>query len=389
MEWVKTTAKTLPEAIDLALDNLGVDESEAEIVVLEEPRPGLFGRMRGTARVEARVKPKAIRPKTERNRNRRSRSEGGSKGKGGDRGRNRSRTRSGGQSGSRGPGGRDSGGGGGRGERTDDTSTRGDDRVSGPKDSDDTASSRGGRGSGDGGEGRGRGRGGDGRKRSQRRASSSDHDTKPKEETPVEEVAEHLRTFLSGLTEAFGFDSDVTIDSSEPDVLIGRIEGQHGLLVGPKGRTLDAIQELARISCQRSVPSSIRIKVDVGGYREQRVAALAEFARKAADSAVESSVEVAMEPMSPADRKAVHDALSDDDRVETRSVGSEPRRKVLVVPLEDAGADDEIEDDGAANGSAGDSDDHLEESSGAGTDDEHEGEADLVDADAGGGDVED
>ena len=70
MEWVKTTAKTLPEAIDLALDNLGVDESEAEIVVVEEPRQGLFGRMRGTARVEARVKPKAIRPKNERSRNR-------------------------------------------------------------------------------------------------------------------------------------------------------------------------------------------------------------------------------------------------------------------------------------------------------------------------------
>ena len=87
MEWVTTTAKTLPEAIDLALDNLGVDESEAEIVVLEEPSKGLFGRVRGTARVEARVKPKAIRPKTERGRNRRGRGDAKSRGERGRRGR--------------------------------------------------------------------------------------------------------------------------------------------------------------------------------------------------------------------------------------------------------------------------------------------------------------
>ncbi len=398
MEWVKTTAKTLPEAIDLALDNLGVDESEAEIVVLEEPRPGLFGRMRGTARVEARVKPKAIRPKIERNRNRRSRSEGGSKGKGGDRGKNRSRNRSGGQSGSRdggrsgGDGGKGDGGGRGRGK--DESSASGNDRSAGSKGPNDTGS---GRGSGSGGKGRGRGGREEGRTRSQGRSSSNDHDTKPKEDTPVEEVEEHLRTFLSGLTEAFGFDSEVTVDSSEQDVLIGRIEGQHGLLVGPKGRTLDAVQELARISCQRAVPSSIRIKVDVGGYREQRIAALGEFARKAAASAVEESAEVALEPMSAADRKAVHDALSEDDRVETRSVGSEPRRKVLVVPLVDADEDDEEDDDEeTANGSADDGNEQVDDTAtDTATDDTdtdtddigQEDEGDLVDA--GGGEVED
>ena len=166
----------------------------------------------------------------------------------------------------------------------------------------------------------------------------------------MEEVAAHLRTFLTELTEAFGFDSDVVIDDSEEDSLIGRIEGRHGLLVGPKGRTLDAVQELARISCQRAVPSSVRIKVDVGGYREQRIAALAGFAAKAAEKAVADGVEVALEPMSPADRKAVHDALSDDGRVETRSVGSEPRRKVLVVPLDaDDGDDDHGVDDRAVD----------------------------------------
>lgn len=156
----------------------------------------------------------------------------------------------------------------------------------------------------------------------------------------MQEVADHLKTFLGGLTEAFGLDGDVDIDDSEPDVLVATVDAQHGLMVGPKGRTLDAIQELARVSAQRTTPSSIRIKVDVGGYRRQRAEALETFAHKAADKAVDNGVEVALDPMSPADRKIIHDALNGDVRVETRSVGNEPRRKVLVVPVSSNGSSD-------------------------------------------------
>lgn len=378
MEWVKTTAKTLPEAIDLALDNLGVDESEAEIVVLEEPRQGLFGRMRGTARVEARVKPKPIRPKTERNRNRRNKAEG--KGKGNDRNRRRSgssggsgggqssgRNRGGGDnrnrdgegssSGDRGgrrSGGRDGGGrdGGGRdGGRSGGRNGGGQGQKGRDGNRNDDGRNRSRQGSGGGSEDGGRKSAGRGGKESAARGGGNQTETKPKEETPVEEVAAHLKTFLSDLNEAFGFDGPVSVDSSEDDILVGRIEGRHGLMVGPKGRTLDAIQELARISCQRAVPSSVRIKVDVGGYRQERVEALAAFAAKAADRAAADQSEVALEPMSPADRKAIHDALSEDDRVETRSVGTEPRRKVLVVPVlvnDDDGDDDDVADDDVA-----------------------------------------
>ena len=66
MEWVETTAKTTDEAQDLALDQLGVAADEAEFEILEEPKSGLFGRVRGEARVRARIKPTAVRPKQER-----------------------------------------------------------------------------------------------------------------------------------------------------------------------------------------------------------------------------------------------------------------------------------------------------------------------------------
>ena len=58
MEWVETTARTIEEAKDLLLDQLGVDEPETEFEILEEPKPGLFGRTKGQARVRARVRPK-------------------------------------------------------------------------------------------------------------------------------------------------------------------------------------------------------------------------------------------------------------------------------------------------------------------------------------------
>src|SRR5271165_1303595 len=68
MEWVETTGRTVAEAKDAALDQLGVDDADAEFVVVNEPRAGLFGRMRGEARVRARVQPTSPRPKRARSR---------------------------------------------------------------------------------------------------------------------------------------------------------------------------------------------------------------------------------------------------------------------------------------------------------------------------------
>ncbi|MEL7155618.1 MAG: RNA-binding cell elongation regulator Jag/EloR [Actinomycetota bacterium] len=338
------TAKSLPEAIDLALDNLGVDEAEAEIEVLEEPKQGLFGRTRGNARVKARVKPKETRPKQERGRNRRRRSEGGGGGgRGGSEGRNRNR-RSGG--GGRSEGGRNEG------SRSEGSRSEGGRNESGRNE--------GGRGGGRGGE-RGRSTssereqsgtsprsGGD--SKAGRDSSNRARDTKnrqadePTKEVSVEEVSAHVESFLSGLVEAFGVDGGVRIDADDDDGIIGVVEGQHGLMVGPKGRTLESIQELTRVTAQRSAPSNVRIKVDVGGYRAMRAEALQRFAMKAAEAALADGKERALEPMNSADRKIVHDALNEVDGIETRSAGTDPRRRVVVVPL-DVDLDDEDDDD--------------------------------------------
>ena len=149
----------------------------------------------------------------------------------------------------------------------------------------------------------------------------------------MEEVSAHLEGFLTGLTEAFGYEGGASVEAGEEEGILAAVDGRHGLMVGPRGRTLDAIQELARVSAQRTAPSNIRIKVDVGGYRAFRREALERFAAEVAEDALADGKERSLEPMSSADRKVVHDALSANESVETRSSGNEPNRRVVVVPL--------------------------------------------------------
>ncbi|MFV0256836.1 MAG: RNA-binding cell elongation regulator Jag/EloR [Acidimicrobiales bacterium] len=294
------TAKTVPEAIDLALDNLGVDEGEAEIEVLEEPKQGLFGRTRGTARVKARVKPRSSRPKVERNRNRKGKGEG---------------------------------------RKAGSSANGGGSRQNRERDSEADAASEEPASSSENGSGGGRKK-----ERSGRNRKARGTDVPAGEEASMDEVSTHLSGFLSGLTEAFGYEDGAQV-VEEDDGLVAVVNGRHGLMVGPRGRTLDAIQELARVSAQRSVPSNIRIKVDVGGYRELRREALARLAVRSAEEAEADGKERLLEPMNSADRKVVHDALNEVTGVETRSAGEEPHRRVVIVPVGEAGDDDTAEPD--------------------------------------------
>ncbi len=317
MEWVETTSKSVEEAKELALDKLGIDDADAEFEILEEPRQGLFGRTRGQARVRARIAPQSPRSKEERGRRRRK-PRSGSKQNGAKQGG----SKQGGQAKQQGRG-----SGGRKGGSDDSESAQSDSADQGQAKS----SNRGGRGGSRGSTGRGDKSEASGQRQRNRRPQRSN--SPKKEDASMEEVSACVETFLSGLVDAFDIDTKVVIDTSN-DEIMAQIEGKHGLLLGPKARTLDAIQELTRVTAQRTVPSSIRIKVDVGGYRLARKASLEEFARGAGEKAVEESMEVVLEPMSSADRKIIHDELNDFAGVSTRSAGTDPRRRVVVVPDE-------------------------------------------------------
>jgi len=339
VEWVQTTGKTVDEAKERALDELGVDDRDAEFEVLEEPRSGLFGFTRAEARVRARVKPTTPRPKQERGR-RRSGSGGG--------GRSRSSGGSGGRDRNRSGGGRSRSGGGNGGDNRanggdrDDSGSR-EERAERSRDESSDRSRSGGRGGGrsgggNGGRDRNRDRDRDREDRPRERSRSNDRPKEdkgePMTEASVQEQATAAEEFLSGLVGAFGLNGTVTSEEVDEAVEV-RIDGDDlGLLIGPKGRTLWAIQELTKTVVQRQQGGglSTRIRVDVAGYREKRKAALERFTRDAAAAVLESGQARALEPMGAADRKVVHDTVNDIDGVATRSEGEDPRRKVVIVP---------------------------------------------------------
>ena len=353
MEWVETTGRTIDEAKDAALDQLGVDETDAEFVIVAEPRPGLFGRMRGEARVRARVAPTSPRPKRGRT-------------------RRQDQRRSGGRSRANGGGDRSTGGGVAVADGEDADTEVSDDSGRGTGPSSNGARQAGATpgGSGPGSRRRrsrgGRGRGGSGRKPSGEQGSGEEDDgraTRPAgngndreaarsgrpraadggkeepvgEELSLEEQGETAREFIAGLVEELGLEAQISMKVVDEDTVEVAVDGESlGILIGPGGATLGALQELARTVVQkRTGGHSDRILVDVAGYRARRAEALQRFTRQIAEEVLASGTERALEPMSAADRKVVHDTVNELAGVRTRSEGEDPRRHIVISPVAD------------------------------------------------------
>ena len=296
MEWVETTGKTLAEAKDAALDQLGVHEEDAEFDILEEPQQGLFGRVRGEARVRARVRPAQARQKVDRrDRKRAERAE--------------------------------------KNDKSETTRSRGTTPTSsGIMDAVEAAPVA---------------------KAAKRVAKSPAKNVpkgpansavkspaknpakNPEGEHTVDagQVGEEARRFVDALVSAFRLNGTTELISDGDDLEI-RVHGQElGLLVGPRGTTLQAVQDLTRVASQRRLGDhDTRLRVDVGGYRERRRAALGTFATQMAQEVMASGVARVLEPMSSADRKVIHDTLATIEEISTRSEGDDPYRRVVIAP---------------------------------------------------------
>ncbi len=309
MEWVETTGKTLVEAVDSALTALGVDESDLEYEVLQEPKSGIRGKLgMGSARIRARVKP-ISREKPNDRRRRRSREEKGERSEGSDRNRPRSGAK-GEKSGKGKP--RSNDGNSDSGKESGKESGKDSDRAEGSGEAGRRNRRRGGAGRSSGGD----------RERSVEKSSVS-----------VEDQAKIAGEFLEGLVGSFGYSGSASSVIENDDITVS-IEGEGlGLLIGPQGVTLVAIEELSRAVLHRACGSgTARLHVDVTGYRAARREALAGFAAQVAARAVETGKEQALDPMNASDRKVVHDALVEFEGVETLSEGDDPRRYVVVRP---------------------------------------------------------
>lgn len=289
MEWVETTGRTIEEALDAALDELGVDENDVEYEVLARPRGGLLGRFGGEARVRARVKPISREKPGEARRRSRRRSPGG--------------------------------------DRRDERGSREPARArTGPNGSEERTATRPAR--------RRRRRGGGGGRGERPRQEEQGATVDEQPDISVDEQVDQAVDFTRGLVEAFGAKAEVGSRFEDEDTVLVEVTGENlGLLVGPRGATLAAIEELVRTVVQRQTGGhGVRVHVDVGGYRAKRREALAEFARQLAQRVRDEDAEQALEPMGASDRKVVHDVVAEMDGVSTISEGEEPRRRVVIRP---------------------------------------------------------
>jgi spoIIIJ-associated protein len=149
----------------------------------------------------------------------------------------------------------------------------------------------------------------------------------------VEDQAATVKTFIEGVVDRFGVTATTTT-RIEDNYIFVEVEGEDlGLLIGQRGATLEALQELARTVIQhRSDEQTGRVILDVAGFRAKRSAALAEFVQRVADEVKSTDVAQALEPMTAADRKIVHDTVNVIDGVVTTSEGVDPRRYVVIRP---------------------------------------------------------
>ena len=154
------------------------------------------------------------------------------------------------------------------------------------------------------------------------------------EDVPLEEQGAEASAFLLGLVERLGLRADVSAQVLDEDNVEVRVEGEElGILIGPRGNTLASLQELTRTVIQRRLGAhNGRLLVDVAGYRQKRRVALERFTREVAEQVKSTGQRRVLEPMSPPDRKVVHDTVNTIEGLSTTSEGEEPRRRVVILP---------------------------------------------------------
>lgn len=146
----------------------------------------------------------------------------------------------------------------------------------------------------------------------------------------LDEEADVAADFLEGLLDAMDLPGDLQIRILDDAAIVEVVEGDSGALIGRRGQTLEAIQELARCSLQREFQRRTRVRIDVEGYRERRIEKLLDKADEVIDDVLANNGSERLEPMDVFERKAVHELVASVDGVSSRSVGREPGRRVII-----------------------------------------------------------
>jgi spoIIIJ-associated protein len=147
----------------------------------------------------------------------------------------------------------------------------------------------------------------------------------------LEKESEIAADYLEDLLDIADLDGDIDMDVENDRAMVSVVGGDLDDLVGREGVVLEALQELTRLAVLTQTGHRSRLMLDIGGYRAGRRAVLSELGRTTAEAVAASGEKVRLEPMTPFERKIVHDAVAAAG-LSSESEGEEPNRRVVVLP---------------------------------------------------------
>ena len=167
-------------------------------------------------------------------------------------------------------------------------------------------------------------------------ATGADEDEEAPEEpsrdaADLEQESEIAADYVEGLLDVADLDGDIDMDVEGDRALVSVVGATLQELVGPRGEVLEALQELTRLAVHRQTGVRTRIMLDVGGYRARRRMELTALGRDAAEDVSRTGVARRLDPMTPFERKIIHDAVAAAG-LRSESEGEEPNRRVVVLP---------------------------------------------------------
>ena len=149
-------------------------------------------------------------------------------------------------------------------------------------------------------------------------------------EEEVNLAKSNIQNFLDDFFKALKEENEYKI-KNENNRLIVEIKGENlGFLIGYRGETLYDLQTIISSVANKKIENKVRVILDIEGYRKKREKTLEELALKVASTVAKTKKSVTLEPMKPYERKIIHSALQDNKNVTTKSIGEEPRRRIVI-----------------------------------------------------------
>ncbi|MBQ2937522.1 MAG: protein jag [Clostridia bacterium] len=145
-----------------------------------------------------------------------------------------------------------------------------------------------------------------------------------------EKAKENIEKFLNEFLEKLQKDAQYSVEISKTDVKVNIENKNLGFLIGYRGETLYAFQNILSAVASKGIEKRVRVILDIEGYKEKRKKTLEDLAEKLAKTVIKTKKSVTLEPMQAYERKIIHTKLQDNEMVETRSIGEEPRRKIVI-----------------------------------------------------------